>query len=148
MRPHVNIKGGIIGKLLEANLTAEAGLVFGLAERALEVSQHMLLQGAVGGESAAARPHWAFEGCLARVGQPMKVEALLRHATVAAQVTLNLKDKETEQGAGKKQSKETEEERFMKREKVGALEGRRRRYHDVTQAGTLVTPPPSPPRPR
>lgn len=68
MCPHVNTEGGIVGKFLVANLTAEAGSVFGLAERSLEMSQHMLLQGTVGGKSAAARPHWAFEGCLARVG--------------------------------------------------------------------------------
>lgn len=66
--PHVNIEGGIVGKFLVANLTAEAGSVFGLAERSLEVGQHVLLQGTVGGKSAAARPHWAFERCLARVG--------------------------------------------------------------------------------
>ncbi len=28
--PHMNIEGGIVGKLLVANLTAEAGSVFGL----------------------------------------------------------------------------------------------------------------------
>lgn len=60
MCSHVNIKGGIVGKFLVANLTAEAGSVFGLAQRSLEVSQHMLLQGSVRGKSAAASPHWAF----------------------------------------------------------------------------------------
>lgn len=66
--PHVNIKGGIIGKLLVANLTGEAGSVFGLVERSLEMGQNMLLQCSVGCKSAAARPHWAFERCLACVG--------------------------------------------------------------------------------
>lgn len=83
MCPHVNTEGGIVGKFFVANLTAEAGSVFGLAERSLEMGQHVLLQGTVGGKSAAAWPHWAFERCLARVGQPMEVEALLGHATVA-----------------------------------------------------------------
>lgn len=68
MCPHMNIEGGIVGKLLVANLTAEARSVFGLAERALEMGQHVLLQGTVGGKSAAARPHWAFERGLACVG--------------------------------------------------------------------------------
>lgn len=84
MCPHVNIEGGIVGKFLVANLTAEARSVFGFAERSLEMGQHVLLQGAVGGEAAAARPHWAFERRLARVGQSMEVEALLGHAAVAA----------------------------------------------------------------
>lgn len=83
MCPHVNIKGGIIGKFLVANLTAEAGSVFGLAERSVEMGQHMLLQGSIGDKSAAARPHWTFERCLACVGQPMEVKALLGHAPVA-----------------------------------------------------------------
>ncbi len=56
------------------------------------MGQHVLLQGTVGGKSAAARPHRAFERSLARVGQAMEVKALLGHATVAAQVTLNLRD--------------------------------------------------------
>lgn len=68
MCPHVNIEGGIVGKFLVANLTAEAGSVFGLAELPLEMCQHVLLQGTVAGESATARPHWAFERSLARVG--------------------------------------------------------------------------------
>ena len=68
MCPHMNIEGGIVGKFLVANLTAEAGSVFGLADLSLEVGQHVLLQGTVGGKSAAARPHWAFERSLARVG--------------------------------------------------------------------------------
>lgn len=83
MCPHVNTKGGIIGKFLVANLAAEPGSVFGLAKRSLEMGQHMLLQGSVGGKSAAARPHWAFERCLACVGQPVEVKALLGHATMA-----------------------------------------------------------------
>lgn len=66
--PHVNTEGGIVGKFLLANLTVEARLVFGLAERPLDMGQHMFLQGTVGGKSAAARPHWAFERCLACVG--------------------------------------------------------------------------------
>lgn len=66
--PHMNVEGGIVRKLLVANLTAETRSVFGLVERALEMGQHMLLQGSVGGKSAAARPHWAFERGLARVG--------------------------------------------------------------------------------
>lgn len=68
MRPHVNVEGGFVGKFLVANLTAEARSVFGLAERSLEVRQHMLLQGTVGGKSAAAGPHGAFERGLACVG--------------------------------------------------------------------------------
>ena len=68
MCPHVNTEGGIVGKFLEANLAAEAGSVFGLAECSLEMSQHMLLKGIVGGKSAAAGPHWAFERSLACVG--------------------------------------------------------------------------------
>lgn len=83
MCPHVDIEGRIIGKFLVANLTAEAWSGLWIAERSLDVGQHMLLQGRVGGKSAAARPHWAFEWCLARVGQPMEVKALLGHATVA-----------------------------------------------------------------
>lgn len=83
MCPHVNSEGGIIGEILVANLTAEAGSGFGLAECSLEMRQHMLLQGAVGGKSAAARPHRAFERRLARVGQPMEVEALLGHTAMA-----------------------------------------------------------------
>lgn len=66
--PHMNIEGRIVGKFLVANLTAEAGSVFGLAKRSLEMGQHVLFQGTVRGKSAAARPHWAFERCLARVG--------------------------------------------------------------------------------
>lgn len=68
MCPHVNAEGGIVGKFLVANLTAEAGSVFGLAERSLEMGQHMLLQGTVAGKAAAARPYWAFERRLACVG--------------------------------------------------------------------------------
>lgn len=68
MCPHVNIEGGIVCKILVTNLTAVAGSAFGLAERSLEMRQHVLLQGAVGGESAAARPHRASERRLARVG--------------------------------------------------------------------------------
>lgn len=68
MCPHVNAEGGIVGKFFEANLTAEAGSVFGLAECSLEMGQHVLLEGTVRGKSTAARPHWAFERCLARVG--------------------------------------------------------------------------------
>lgn len=83
MCPHVNIEGGIVGKFLVANLTAEAGSDFGLGECSLEMRQHVLLQGTVGGKSAAARPDWAFERCLARVGQAVEVEVLLGHATVA-----------------------------------------------------------------
>lgn len=92
MRPHVNSKGGIIGKILVANLTAEAGSGFGLAECSLEMRQHVLLQGAVGGKSAAARPHRALERRLARVGQAMEVKTLLGHATMAAEVALNLRE--------------------------------------------------------
>lgn len=68
MCPHVNVEGGIVSKFLVANLTAEAGSDFGLADRSLEMGQHVLLQGTVRGKSAAARPHWAFERRLARVG--------------------------------------------------------------------------------
>lgn len=90
MDPHVDAEGGIISKLLVANLTAVAGPVFGTAQRSLDVGQHVLLQGGVGGKPAAAGPHWAFERRLARVGHPVEVEALLGHATVATEVTLNL----------------------------------------------------------
>ena len=68
MCPHMNNEGRIVGKFLVANFTAKAGSVFGLAERALEMGQHVLLQGTVGSKSAAARPHWAFERRLACVG--------------------------------------------------------------------------------
>lgn len=68
MCPHVNAEGGIVGKLLEANVAAEARSGFGLGQRSLEVGQHVLLQGAVGGKSAAARPHRALERRLACVG--------------------------------------------------------------------------------
>lgn len=81
--PHVNAEGGIVGKFFMANLTSEAGPCSGLVELSLEMGEHMLLQGFVAGKSAAARPHWAFERCLACVGQPVEVEALLGHATVA-----------------------------------------------------------------
>lgn len=68
MCPHVNAEGGIVGKFFEANLTAEAGSVFGFAQCSLEMGKYVLLQGTIGGESAAARPHWTFERCLACVG--------------------------------------------------------------------------------
>lgn len=90
MRPHVNTEGGIVGKFLVANLALEARPAFGLAERSLEVGQHVLLQGAVGGKSAAARPHRALEGRLTCVGQPVEVEALLGHAAMAAEVAFDL----------------------------------------------------------
>lgn len=90
MYPHMDAEGGIICKVLVANLTAVAGPVFGIAECSLDVGQNVLLQGGVGGKSAAAGPHWAFERRLARVGHPVEVEALLGHATVATEVTLNL----------------------------------------------------------
>lgn len=67
VRPHVHLEGGVVGELLVAVLAAEARPVLGLAERPLEVGKHVLLQGGVGGEAAAARPHWALEGRLARV---------------------------------------------------------------------------------
>lgn len=98
MRPHVHVKGGIVGEFLVAILAAEARSVFGLAERPLEVGEHVLLQGGVGGESAAARPHRAFERRLARVGQPVQVQALLGHAAVATQVALDLRGEEDEEG--------------------------------------------------
>lgn len=88
--PHVNTEGGLVGKLLQANIAAEAGSIFGLGERPLEMIQHVLLQGTVGGKSAAAGPHWAFQRRLARVRQSMKVEALLSHAAVATKVALHL----------------------------------------------------------
>lgn len=90
MYPHVDAEGGIISKLLVANLTAVAGPVFGIAQCSLDVGQNVLLQGCVGGESAAAGPHRAFERRLARVGHPVEVKALLGHTTVATEVTLNL----------------------------------------------------------
>lgn len=93
MYPHVDGEGGIISKLLVANLTAVAGSVFGIAECSLDVGQYVLLQGGVGGKSATAGPHRAFERRLARVGHPVEVEALLGHATVATEVTLNLEDR-------------------------------------------------------
>ena len=68
MCSHVNSEGGIVGKFLVANVTAEAGSVFGLVERSLEMRQHVFLKGIVGGKSAAAGPHWTFERCLACVG--------------------------------------------------------------------------------
>lgn len=68
MCPHVNAEGGIVCKLLEADFAAEAWSAFGLGELSLEMGQHVLLQGAVGGKSAAAGPHWALERRLARVG--------------------------------------------------------------------------------
>lgn len=83
MSPHVNIESGIVGKFLVANLTAKAGSVFGLGQSSLEMGQHMLLQEAVRSKTATTRPHWAFERSLARMGQPVEVEALLGHATVA-----------------------------------------------------------------
>lgn len=91
MDPHVDAEGGIISKLLVANLTAVAGSGFGTAERSLDVGQYVLLQGGVGGKSAAAGPHWALERRLARVGHPVEVEALLGHAAVATEVTFNLR---------------------------------------------------------
>lgn len=68
MCPHVDAEGGIVGKLLEANFAAEARSGFGLGECSLEMGQDVLLQGAVGGKSAAAGPHRALERRLARVG--------------------------------------------------------------------------------
>lgn len=91
MDPHVDAEGGIISKFLVANLTAIAGSGFGIAERSLDVGQYVLLQGSVGGKSATAGPHWAFERRLARVGHPVEVEALLGHAAVATEVTFNLR---------------------------------------------------------
>lgn len=84
MRPHVHLEGGVVGELLVAVLAAEARPVLGLAERALEVGEHVLLQGRVGGEAAATRPHRALEGRLARVREPVEVQTLLGHAAVAA----------------------------------------------------------------
>lgn len=99
VRPHVNIKGGIVGEFLVAILAAEARSVFGLVERPLEMGEHVLLQRGVGGESAPARPHRAFERRLARVGQPVQVQALLGHAAVATQVALDLGgEEEKEEG--------------------------------------------------
>lgn len=68
VRPHVNIEGGIVGKLLVANLAAESRSVFGLSKFPLEVGQYVLLQGAVGGKSPAARTHRTFERGLTCVG--------------------------------------------------------------------------------
>lgn len=93
MRPHVHLEGGVVGELLVAVLAAEARPVFGLAERALEVGEHVLLQGGIGGEAPAAWPHRAFEGRLARVREPVEVQTLLGHAAVATQVALNLRGK-------------------------------------------------------
>lgn len=89
--PHVHAEGGVISKLLVANLTAVAGSGFGVAERSLDVGQHVLLQGGVGGKSATAGPHGALERRLARVGHPVEVQALLGHAAVATEVTFNLR---------------------------------------------------------
>lgn len=91
MRPHVHLEGGVVGELLVAVLAAEARPVLGLADRPLEVGEHVLLQGGVAGEAAAARPHRALEGRLAGVREPVQVQTLLGHAAVAAQVALNLR---------------------------------------------------------
>lgn len=66
-----------------AVLAAETRPVLGFAERPLKVGEHVLLQGRVGGEATAARPHRALEGRLARVREPVEVQALLGHAAVA-----------------------------------------------------------------
>lgn len=121
MYPHVDAEGGIISKLLEANLTAVAGPVFGIAQRSLDVGQNVLLQGGVGGKSAAARPHWAFERRLARVGHPVEVEALLGHATVATEVTLNLTKGHGRKAWRTKKKKDNE----RKRRQRGAITGKR-----------------------
>lgn len=84
MSSHVNLEGGVVGEALEADLTLEADSALGLAHFALAVGQHVLLQGLVGDETAAARPHWALERRLAGVRQPVEVQALLGHAAVAA----------------------------------------------------------------
>lgn len=91
MDPHVHAEGGVVGKLLVANLTAVAGPALGAAQRSLDVGQHVLLQGGVGGKPTTAGPHGALERRLARVGHPVEVEALLGHAAVATEVTLNLR---------------------------------------------------------
>lgn len=101
MYPHVDAEGGIISKFLVANLTAVAGSVLGVAERSLDVGQDVLLQGGVGGEPAAARPHRALEGRLASVGHPVEVEALLGHAAVAAEVALDLRAGKRGRGEGR-----------------------------------------------
>lgn len=98
MDPHVDAEGGVISKLLVADLTAVAGSGFGVAERPLDVGQDVLLQGGVGGEPAAAGPDGALERRLARVGHPVEVQALLGHAAVATEVTFNLRT----QGTNKK----------------------------------------------
>lgn len=113
MYPHVHAEGGIISKLLVANLTAVAGPVFGTAQRSLDVGQDVLLQGGVGGKPTAAGPDRAFERRLARVGHPVEVEALLGHATVAAEVTLDLTEG---------QKKKKKEIRRGSRDKEGQLE--------------------------
>lgn len=119
MYPHVYTEGGIISKFLVANLTAVAGSVFGIAERSLDVGQYMLLQGGVGGKSTPAGPHWAFERRLARVGHPMEVKAFLGHATVATEVTFNLRIK-CEGGAKRTKKKLMEGSRY----KEGQLQKR------------------------
>lgn len=90
MRPHVDGEGGLVGKLFLTELTVEARSTFRLGDPALEVGQHVLLQGTVGDEFAATGSHWAFEGRLARMGQPVEVQALLGHAAVTTQVALQL----------------------------------------------------------
>lgn len=120
MYPHVDTEGGIIRKLLVANLTAVAGPVFGIAQRSLDVGQDVLLQGGVGGKSAAAGPHWAFERRLARVGHAVEVQALLGHAAVATEVTLNLTK------AHGRKAKKKKEKKIMRgsRDKEGQLQER------------------------
>lgn len=120
MYPHMDAEGGIIRKVLVANLTAVAGPVFGIAECSLDVGQNVLLQGGVGGKPAAAGPHWAFERRLARVGHPVEVEALLGHATVATEVTLNLTK------GSRRKAQRTKKEKIMRgsRDKEGQLQER------------------------
>lgn len=91
---HVQPEGGGVGEALPAVLAAERP---GRGAGALEgqpaaVGQHMLLQGSAGGEAPSARAEWAAQGCLARVRQPVQIQALLGDAAVAAHVTLHLAD--------------------------------------------------------
>jgi len=95
VRAHVHVEGGGVGELLQADVAAEAGPVARLAQRAADVRQDVLLQHAVGGEAPPAAHHRALERRLARVGEPVEVQALLGHAAVAAQVALDLEPEET-----------------------------------------------------
>lgn len=87
---HVHGEGGGVSKLFRAEVAYEAAWGVPLGQRRAAVCHHMLCQGSAGGEPLPAGCKRAAERRLARVREPVQVQAILCHAAVAAHIALEL----------------------------------------------------------